>query len=249
MFRASLNLKVAVDAVNKASKYLIRDFNELSYLQSSKKGSRAFAQKTYEKTKQRIISYLVEKRPSFGYITPEEEVKGVDNLRWIITPISNLDNFDHNFHIFAIAVAIENIKEKKIVGSVIELPILNEAYITEQGQGAWVEVFSVAAEGKQRLRVSSRGELKKAMISCNYPVKLNHRMLMDPLVDFAYLAAGRFDGGVYKELDIFKWAAAILLAKEAGAIISDFKGNDINHYSNEVLVSNSLINNALLKTV
>jgi myo-inositol-1(or 4)-monophosphatase len=68
-------------------------------------------------------------------------------------------------------------------------------------------------------------------------------------IDLAYVAAGRFDG--FWELKLHPWdvAAGCLLVKEAGGSVTDFKGQPVNIYSEEILASNGLIHKEMLRVI
>ena len=75
------------------------------------------------------------------------------------------------------------------------------------------------------------------------------RRLGSAALDTCYVACGRFDG--YWEFKLNAWdvAAAALIAKEAGARLSDFSGRPMSIYGNQTLVSNGLIHNQMLKVI
>jgi myo-inositol-1(or 4)-monophosphatase len=68
-------------------------------------------------------------------------------------------------------------------------------------------------------------------------------------LDLAYLAAGRFDG--FWELKLKPWdtAAGCLLVTEAGGVISDIAGGKWNLYSPDLLASNGLIHEQMIKVL
>ncbi len=66
-------------------------------------------------------------------------------------------------------------------------------------------------------------------------------------LDIAYVAAGRFDG--FWELKLMPWdmAAGLLMVQEAGGAVSDFFGGNWNISSPNVLASNGLIQEQMIK--
>ena len=60
-------------------------------------------------------------------------------------------------------------------------------------------------------------------------------------LDMAYVAAGRCDGFWQRNLNYWDIAAGIILIKEAGGFVTDFKG-EANYIKNKnILASNSKI--------
>jgi myo-inositol-1(or 4)-monophosphatase len=66
-------------------------------------------------------------------------------------------------------------------------------------------------------------------------------------LDLAYTACGRFDGFWEFKLNPWDTAAGILLVEESGGRTSDFSGNKFKLDSKEILASNGLIHEELLR--
>ena len=68
-------------------------------------------------------------------------------------------------------------------------------------------------------------------------------------LDLAWVAAGRFDG--YWESDLNRWdvAAGMLLVREAGGFVSDYRGADRAIERNEFLAANDALHSKLHKLV
>mgnify|MGYP003295876164 CR=1 FL=1 len=66
-------------------------------------------------------------------------------------------------------------------------------------------------------------------------------------LDFAWVAAGRFDGFWEDDLDIWDSAAGILLVKEAGGFVSDYRGQDRMFERREYLAANGELHSKLHK--
>jgi myo-inositol-1(or 4)-monophosphatase len=56
-------------------------------------------------------------------------------------------------------------------------------------------------------------------------------------VDLAYVAAGRFDGFYEYNLNSWDMAAGTLLIKEAGGIVTDFKGGDNYLFGGDIIAA------------
>ena len=66
-------------------------------------------------------------------------------------------------------------------------------------------------------------------------------------LDMAYVAAGRCDGFWQRNLNYWDIAAGIILVKEAGGFIKDFKGGDKYVENENILVTNSYIGEEMLE--
>jgi myo-inositol-1(or 4)-monophosphatase len=66
-------------------------------------------------------------------------------------------------------------------------------------------------------------------------------------IDICYAAAGRFDG--FWELRLKPWdmAAGAIIAKEAGAVITELDGNDWELFSDSILIANPGLHKTLMR--
>ena len=67
------------------------------------------------------------------------------------------------------------------------------------------------------------------------------RRLGSAATDLAYVACGRFDA--FWEYDLKPWdvAAGIVIVKEAGGIVTDYKGGNDYLFGREIVATNGLI--------
>ncbi len=254
----SANINVMVKACRKASKILIRDFGEIENLQVSLKGPGDFVSASDKKVEKILIEELQKARPNYSILSEETgEINNDKSFRWIIDPIDGTSNFLHGIPHFAISIGLEHNKE--IISGIIYDPIKDEMFSAEKGNGSYVN--------NQRMRVSSRTKLKDCMIftggpkfisadrelaleeykkfSSKLPIPI--RKLGSGSLDMAYVAAGRCDGFWSRDLNYWDIAAGIILVKEAGGFVTDFKGNNEYIQNKTLLASNSKINNEMVE--
>lgn len=235
----SPNLMVMARAIEKASRSLVRDFNEVEKLQISVKGPGDFVSKADKRSEEILLESLQKDRPEWGFMGEEGgEIKGKDaRYRWIVDPLDGTNNFLHGLPHWCITVALE--KDGEIVAGMTFDPIRQEMFRTEKGGGAFMN--------NTRLRVSGRKELDVALTSIDAgyarrneeeykmyskAMELSEknvaavRSLGAGALDLAYIAAGRLDvylhcGGA-KPWDV---AAGFLMVREAAGIVTtlDFK--------------------------
>ncbi len=255
---AMLNIMVA--AARKAARSLTRDFGEVENLQVSMKGPADYVSNADRRAEAILHDELEKARPTYGFLMEESgEEKGTDGQhRWLIDPLDGTTNFLHGIPLFATAVALERAGE--IVASVIYSPILDEMFTAEKGAGAFVN--------NRRLRVAGRRHLADAVIVTGIKVTgtpddartLKQLNLVSPAsagirrtgsasTDFAWLAAGRFDG--YWEGRLMPWdvAPGLLMVREAGGFVSDYAGGAGSVYNGEVVAGNETIQGQLLRIV
>ena len=247
----SPEINVLEKACVKASKFIIRDFGEIEKLQVSKKGPGDFVTKTDKKVEEILIEELERARPGYNFLAEEgggttKEKKS--EFTWIIDPIDGTTNFMHGIPHFAISIGLE--KSGELIAGIIFDPIKNEMFYAEKGRGAYLN--------NSRIRVSSRNiigesvaltggpafaETNKQKFYEEYIAMSNQfhqvRKLGSAALDLAYVASGRAEIFWHKNLKYWDIAAGIIIVKEAGGTISDFKGKLFNLKNNELLATNS----------
>ena len=256
-------ITVMTRAVRKAAPRLRRDFGEVEQLQVSKKGPADFVSIADKRAEQTLIEELKNARPDWAILTEESgEIEG-DPLkpRWVIDPLDGTSNFLHGIPHFAISIAVEERKpggKSEITQGLVYQPLTDESFWAEKGRGAWLH--------DRRLRVSGRRYLDEALIGTGLPhfgrgdVSSWSRIYgaIGPEVsgirrngaaslDLAWVAAGRFDGFWEDDLDIWDSAAGILLVKEAGGFVSDYRGQDRMFERREYLAANGELHSKLHK--
>ena len=66
-------------------------------------------------------------------------------------------------------------------------------------------------------------------------------------LDLAYLAAGRYEGFWERGLNSWDMAAGLIIVREAGGFVSDFKGRDKALETGEIIAANSELHAPLRK--
>ena len=249
-----------VKACRKASKTLIRDFGEIENLQVSLKGPGDFVTNCDKKIEKILIDELLKARPSYSILSEEiGEINNDDSFKWIIDPIDGTSNFLHGVPHFAISVGLEHNKE--IICGIIYDPIKDEMFTAEKGNGSYLN--------NQRMRVSSRSKLEDCMIFTGGPkrdaknrelalkeyykfsikVLTPIRKLGSASLDMAYVAAGRCDGFLQRNLNYWDVAAGIILVKEAGGFVTDFNGENEYIQNKTILATNAKINEEMIEVL
>jgi myo-inositol-1(or 4)-monophosphatase len=254
-------LTVMERAARKAGPRLRRDFNEVQHLQVSRKGPADFVSMADKRAEQTLVEELRKARPDWGFLLEEGgEIAGDPaKPRWIIDPLDGTSNFLHGIPHFAISMAVEEPGGEITTGLVYQ-PLTDESFWAEKGRGAWLQ--------DQRLRVSSRRSLDEALIATGVPFKghgdlgqwarifgmvapevAGIRRFGSAALDLAWVAAGRYDGFWESGLNDWDVAAGILLVREAGGFVTDFRGGDRPRERSEFLAATDGLHSKLHKLV
>ncbi len=237
--RLSPHMTVMQNAAQKASKRLLRDFNEVEQLQVSVKGPGDFVSQADLRAEATMRDELGKARPGYSFLMEESGMSGSDNWawRWVVDPLDGTSNFLHGIPHWCISIALEKRLQdgtSEIAAGMIYNPVNDEMFWAEKGGGAFLN--------ERRLRVSARRDFKDALFATGIPfasVSGQRRLafartlgVLMPQVagvrrfgaaalDLAWVAAGRYDG--YWELGLKPWdmAAGLLIVREAGGFVTD----------------------------
>jgi myo-inositol-1(or 4)-monophosphatase len=259
-------ITVMQKAARKAAPRLRRDFNEVEQLQVSRKGPADFVTMADKQAERTIVEELRHARPDWR-LTLEEggEIDGdPDKPRWIVDPLDGTTNFLHGIPHFAISIAVEDPRgaggRPEITQALVYQPLTDESFWAEKGRGTWLN--------ERRLRVSARRDLADSLVATGVPF-FGHgdterfqkilgaiapnvagvRRYGSAALDLAWVAAGRYDGFWEEDLQYWDLAAGVLLVREAGGFVTDFRGSDAAISKGQVLAANDQLHSKLHKLV
>lgn len=260
MNNKSATLNIMERAARRAARGLLRDFGEVERLQVSRKGPADFVSSADRDAERTLVEELSKARPDYGFVL--EEGKNVEardgDSYWVIDPLDGTTNFLHGLPHFAISIAL--MQRGDVVAGLILDPVKDEVFFAERGRGAFMN--------DHRLRVSGRRTLSDCVVATGVPFhgKPGHDLFHAELqsltdkvagirrfgvasLDLAYVAAGRFDGFWERGLKRWDIAAGIVLVREAGGMVTDFKGRAKMMETGDIIAANSEMHLPLMKTV
>ncbi|MDC6448332.1 inositol monophosphatase family protein [Alphaproteobacteria bacterium] len=255
MIPATIN--IFEKAARKAGKILVRDFGEIENLQIQSKSVGDFVTSADLKVEKSLLETLQYYYPKANFITEESgSIKG-EGETIVIDPIDGTSNFIHGLP--HVSIVIGKIINEEITDGIIFNPVMNEFYWASKGKGAWCN--------NKRIRVSKRQDLSNCLIGTgapfgkriyeNYYNELKNiskltsgvRRLGSASLDLAYVASGKIDGYWEKDLNLWDVCSGVLLVKEAGGRLTEPNGNNWTTKSRDILVSNTLIHDKLIKNL
>ncbi len=196
--------------------------------------------------------------PGSGFIAEEgTSNKRSDIYNWIIDPLDGTTNFTHGIPIFAISVAL--MKRGELVMGVVYEVNRDECFHAIKGGGAFLNHMPI--------KVSDIRTLDRALLATGFPYydfeqmnqylsiinDLMHethglRRMGSAAVDLVYTACGRFEGFFEYNLNAWDVAAGALIVKEAGGIVTDFKGGGDFLFGRQIAAGN-VTQAQMLKTI
>lgn len=160
---------------------------------------------------------------------------GDSDRTWYVDPLDGTVNFLHGLPIWAVSLALAD--RQGLLGAVVHVPTQGWTFSAARGRGA--------RAGSEPIAVSRKEEIQDAILATGFPYARDSvedhnldnvpgvgrvagglRRMGSAAVDLALVAAGKLDG--FWELHLNPWdvAAGILLVREAGGTVTDFRGEE-----------------------
>jgi myo-inositol-1(or 4)-monophosphatase len=248
---------VALQAITKAGKMLVRGFKDFDRSQIALKSRNEVLTK-YDLLSEEMILHEIKSNFPMDSILSEERgrIKGVSGYLWILDPIDGTTNFSMHNPIWSVSLAIA--KEDNLVFGAISAPMLGELFTAEAGQGAKLNGKSIRVssikDGKiintychgralndVKRAIKYHASQKKAGIDC--------RQLGSAAIELAFVAAGRVESIVIPGTNDWDVAAGSLIVKEAGGRTTDFKGKAWTLGNRDIAASNGLVHQDILRKI
>lgn len=254
-------LNIALRAARKAGELIERATERVDLIAIEEKSRNDFVSDIDRKAEQEVLYHLKKAYPDHSFLGEETGASdGDSDYQWIIDPIDGTTNFLRGIPHCSVSIAC--MYKGQPLHAVVLDPIKRDEFTASKGKGATLN--------GRRIRCSSRNGLHGALIGTGVPFNgfaydnidaylaclkevagqtAGVRRIGSAALDLAYVAAGRFDG--YWEMNLKPWdmAAGILLVKEAGGMISDFKGGNQFMDSGNVLCAGPKVFKPLLQIV
>jgi myo-inositol-1(or 4)-monophosphatase len=174
-----------------------------------------------------IIATVIENEyPEHGIVSEENVQRRADSrYTWLVDPLDGTGNFAHGNPNYAISIALLDDDDPKV--GVVHAPETGETFTAIAGRGA--------AENGKPIRTTDRTALDESMLLSGYdpdgsflrafyPETRGVRRIGSAALNLCYLASGTADA--VWEHDTYPWdvAAGLLIAREAGATVTDQHG-------------------------
>jgi myo-inositol-1(or 4)-monophosphatase len=204
------------------------------------------------KADETLKSILLDKRPNYGWLSEETKDDGSRNKKdfvWIVDPIDGTRAFIKGLPHFSISVAL--IYKNKPVLGIIYNPATKENFYAILGKGAFKNGNPIEPTNNNKLEgakiLGDNGMFNSKLWPKKWP-KMDIQQRNSIAYRIALVAAGEFDGAIAttpkNDWDI---AAGMIIANEAGAIISDHKGNEYELNGALALQSSVVVSNKFIR--
>ncbi|MFZ7124624.1 MAG: inositol monophosphatase family protein [Desulfobacterales bacterium] len=194
--------------------------------------------------------------PEHSVLTEESgSLGGNSDCQWIIDPLDGTTNFAHGIGLFAVSIAFAHAGEIQV--GVVLNPVSGELFTGVKGEGARLNGRPIHVSATQTLADSLlvtgfpydfKSILPSVMARFSRCLQASQgvRRLGSAALDLCYVACGRFEGFWEQNLNPWDTAAGLLIAREAGAAVTGFKGDDYSPFDKKILATNGHIHTEMI---
>jgi len=203
-----------------------------------------------------IIESIRKAFPDHAILAEESGMSGENQgSRWIIDPLDGTTNYTHQLGLFGVSIAFE--MEGKISVGIVLNPVTGELFTAVKGRGAQLNGMPI--------HVSETRLVSESLLVTGFPYNFSEilkevmgrfancqmasqgvRRLGSAALDLCFLACGRFEGFWEQNLKPWDTAAGYLIAREAGAHVTNFSNGAFSIHGSEILATNGWIHEDML---
>ena len=181
-----------------------------------------------------IVNGITDKRPDDGFKGEEGSTKsGTSGVVWHIDPIDGTTNYLYGLP-FSVSIAASY--NNQIVAGSVFAPTANKLFSAALGCGATCNGEPIYCRSPEALETAliaigfsyqpAERQRQAQVLTGVLPMIRDIRRIGSAALDLCAVACGQVDGYYEEGLNLWDFAAGALIAKEAGAVVSDFKGED-----------------------
>ena len=172
--------------------------------------------------------------------------------KWVVDPLDGTNNFARALPFFAVSVGLMDGNDS-LVGVIIDV-VGNKEYYAVKGGGAFCNGEKIIQPVFDKNYIpmlflnhgyaeTDRAKFKKLadLLASDF----NILKLGTTALELCYIASGAVDGFICSGDELWDFAAGIVIAKEAGCIFTDWKGNPWDGTNSHLLIARHEIHSLL----
>ncbi len=253
--------KVILEAAREAGKIITKGFYDLSPTDFKLKAAHDIVTKVDMMANKKIRSIINKNFPTHDILSEETGLEDNESNRffWTIDPLDGTTNFSIKNPLFCTAISFS--KGKNILLSVIYAPLSEELFLAEKGKGAFLNGKKIRVTKNKNLsevillisrthNKKSRKSFYRLLNKFQYET-LNARWFGSASLEMAYLSVGRVGACIFTPPDLTKWDLypGILMVREAGGQVINFKNGEENFSSRGIIAGNAMIIKKIQKDI
>ena len=246
--------RVGIAAAYKGGNILRSHYGKINKI--DKKGAIDLVTEADTESEKAIIDTIKKLFPDHTILAEESGWNiGEADHQWFVDPLDGTTNFAHELGLFSISIAFA-LNGETVLGIVL-IPETGEMFTALKDSGAELNGRPIS--------VSNSKTVSDSLLITGFPYDLMDalnplmtrfanclkasqgvRRLGSAAIDLCFVACGRFDAFWEQNLKPWDTAAGEFIAREAGAMITDFSNKPFSVNKKEILATNGNIHNEML---
>lgn len=226
------DLQLALNAAKQAAECVKNHFGAVKDIETKSQG-RGIVTAADKEAEEIILQHL---RSNSHYAVLSEEaghLQGTGGPKWVIDPLDGTTNFAAGLPLFAVSIAL--VEGSNLLLGVIVHPLTGEAFWAEKGTGAFKNGIRLWRKDKQAgeppVIFTDHGYDRDSRrlystVTARLVEDCYLRSLGASTVELCRVAEGSGDAFVCAGDELWDVAAGLLIAREAGYLISDWQGKE-----------------------
>lgn len=212
------------------------------------KGLADFVTKVDTSVQRYLQKELYERYPQVQFMGEEDHMQDVDFSKpvWILDPIDGTTNLIYGYQ--HSAVSLGYYEENQVCAAVVYNPFTEETFYAFRGQGAFLNGTPIRVTKNTYVKDSlisiGTSPYSKEMAPDNFKIfqrvfehSLDIRRSGSAALDLCYVACGRLDGYIERDLKPWDFAAGTLVLEEAGGKTTDWNLGPVDYTRNQDIVA------------
>lgn len=257
MSRFSAELTFAHQLADHADRLTLQAFRAGPEHRSKADGT--WVTRTDEQVERLVRDHLREAFPEHAVLGEEQGLEGApDAPRWIVDPIDGTTNFLKGLSGWGVSLGLVDAHDRALVG-VVDMPTRGELYVAAAGLGATRNGLPISCSAVTRLdrtlmcyalprrRDTAWGNAVDSLAALLRVAgqTLGTRMQGCAVADLTAVATGTIDAMWSGGMSTWDVAAGLLVAIEAGAMVTDPAGDQVDTVQTAFLASPPAVHDAL----
>ena len=227
------DLKLALEAARVAGALLLERFGGPAQGVERKSSRTDMVSDADREAETAIEGVLLDARPGDGLLAEEgARSEASSGRRWVVDPLDGTTNYLYGIPAWSVSIALED-GDGGAVG-VVHDPVRGETFTAVRGQGAECNGHPLRLAAADRLDTAllatgfgydpGNRAVQAQVLTTLLPRVRDIRRAGAASLDLCSVAAGRVDAYYERGLSPWDWAAASLIAAEAGASVRRLEG-------------------------
>lgn len=243
------NLQIAIEAARAAGKIIMEGYATQNSVDVKENKSQVTET---DKNSEKDIIQILEAKSKFPILAEEtRNIPSNTDSYWVVDPLDGTTNFIRRIPLCAVSIAL--IENNTPTVGVIFNPITGEMFYAQKGGGAFLDGERIYCSKESGILFANSGYDKKhkdafaqvVIATTDYSI----RKFGTTAYELATVARGGADAFVAWGDELWDHAAGILLVRESGGIVTNWKNEEWNTSSKFVLAGNKQMQAGLVSIV